>query len=176
MTLSTICFLPFSVFRLCWTLAKLSDINNCVPPPKSERVGRTWIPIGQEAATNWALQFTDRDRFVEALVTNLPDRPPYFDRSVAINLRGAPFLSDRSALPRLGPAQFNVSKQQGATILDVRPAPLFGEAHAAESVNIGVAGPSFSVWCGSFVNPDLPIALVVEYEKEAQQAQLGAGR
>ena len=34
--------------------------------------------IGQEAATNWALQLTDRDRFVEAMVANLPDRPPYF--------------------------------------------------------------------------------------------------
>jgi hydroxyacylglutathione hydrolase len=38
-------------------------------------------------------------------------------------------------------------------------------------LNIGVASPSFSVWCGFFVNPDLPIALVVEYEKEAERAQ-----
>src|ERR1700693_5952609 len=53
---------------------------------------------GQGAATNWALQFTDRDRFIEAMVTNLPDRPPYFNRSVTINLRGAPFFSDRPTL------------------------------------------------------------------------------
>ena len=132
--------------------------------------------IGQEAATNWALQFTDRDRFVEAMVTNLPDRPPYFNRSVTINLRGAPFLSDRPTLAHLGPTEFNALKQQGATILDVRPAALFGDAHAAGSVNIGVAGPAFSVWCGFFVNPDLPIALVVEYETEAQQAQLELAR
>jgi hydroxyacylglutathione hydrolase len=132
--------------------------------------------IGQEAATNWALQFTDRDRFVEAMVANLPDRPPYFNRSVTINLRGAPFLSDRPKLGHLGPTEFNALKQQGATILDVRPAALFGDAHAAGSVNIGVAGPAFSVWCGFFVNPDLPIALVVEYETEAQQAQLELAR
>ena len=55
-------------------------------------------------------------------------------------------------------------------------AALFGDAHAAGSVNIGVAGPAFSVWCGFFVNPDLPIALVVEYETEAQQAQLELAR
>ena len=132
--------------------------------------------IGQEAATNWALQFTDRDRFVEAMVTNLPDRPSYFNRSVTINLRGAPFLSDCPKLGHLGPAEFNVLKQQGATTLDVRPPALFGDAHAAGSVNIGVAGPSFSVWCGSFVNPELPIALVAEYETEAQQAQLELAR
>ena len=132
--------------------------------------------IGQEAATNWALQFTDRDRFVEAMVTNLPDRPPYFNRSVTINLRGAPFFSDRPKLAHLGPTEFNALKQEGVTILDVRPAALFGDAHAAGSLNIGVASPSFSVWCGFFVNPDLPIALVVEYETEAQQAQLELAR
>jgi len=100
------------------------------------------------------------------MVTNLPDRPPYFNRSVTINLRGAPFFSDRPTLAHLGPTEFNALKQQGATILDVRPAALFGDAHAAGSVNIGVAGPAFSVWCGFFVNPDLPIALVVDYETE----------
>src|SRR5580692_7944271 len=118
--------------------------------------------IGQEAATNWALQLTDRGQFVEAMVANLPDRPPYFNRSVTINLRGAPFLSNRPALAHLGPAEFKVLKQQGVTILDVRPAALFGDAHAAGSLNIGVASPSFSGWCGFFVIPDLPIALVVE--------------
>jgi hydroxyacylglutathione hydrolase len=132
--------------------------------------------IGQEAATNWALQFTDRDDFVEAMVANLPDRPPYFSRSVTINLRGAPFLSDRPALAHLGAAEFKGFKQQGATTLDVRPASLFGDSHAADSVNIGVAAPSFPVWCGFFVNPDLPIALVVEYEVEAQRAQLELAR
>src|SRR6266481_4622643 len=92
--------------------------------------------IGQEAATNWALQFTDRDRFVEAMVANLPDRPPYFNRSITINLRGAPFFSDRPTLAHLGPTECNALKQQGATILDVRPAALFGDAHAAGSLNI----------------------------------------
>ena len=62
--------------------------------------------IGQEAATNWALQFTDREQFVTAMVANLPDRPPYFSRSMTINLQGAPFLSDRPALTHLGPAIF----------------------------------------------------------------------
>jgi hydroxyacylglutathione hydrolase len=128
--------------------------------------------IGQEAATNWALQFTSREGFVEAMVANLPERPPYFNRSVTINLGGAPFLSDRPALAHLGLAEFNALKQKGFTILDVRPAALFGDGHAAGSLNIGVASPSFSVWCGFFVNPDLPIALVVEYETEAERAQL----
>src|SRR6266436_369473 len=90
--------------------------------------------IGQEVATNWALQLNNRHLFVEAMLANLPDRPPYFNRSVTINLRGAPFLSDRPALTHLGPGEFDLLKQRGATTLDVRPAALFGDAHAAGSL------------------------------------------
>ena len=132
--------------------------------------------IGQEFATNWALQLSDRNRFIEAMVANVPDRPPYFSRLVAINLRGAPFLSDCPAATHLELSEFNELKQQGATLLDLRPAALFGDAHATGSLNIGVASPSFAVWCGFFVNPDLPISLVVEYEAEAQRAQLELAR
>jgi len=132
--------------------------------------------IGHEATTNWALQLKDRARFVEAMVTNLPERPPYFTRSVDINLRGAPFLFDRPRVARLEFSEFKRLEQEGATILDVRKPTLFGQAHAAGSVNIGVGNPSFSVWSGIFVNPDKPISLVVENEEEAEQAQLELAR
>jgi len=132
--------------------------------------------IGEEAATNWALQLNDRTRFVEAMVANLPERPHYFARSVSINLRGAPFLSDRPKVTRLQPSEFEMLEQEGATILDVRLPALFGQAHAAGSVNIGVANPSFSVWTGFFVNPDRPIVLVVEDEEEVERAELEFAR
>jgi hydroxyacylglutathione hydrolase len=132
--------------------------------------------IGQEAATNWALQLNDRVCFIEAMAANLPERPPYFARSVAINLRGAPFLSQCPKVGRLRLTEFNALQKVGTTILDVRPPALFGEAHAAGSLNIGVASPSFSVWCGFFLNPDLPILLVVENEAEAERAQLDLAR
>jgi len=132
--------------------------------------------IGQEVETNWALQLNDRARFVESMVANLPERPPYFARSVAINLRGAPFLSDYPAVAHLRLAEYSRLKQKGATTLDVRPGALFGDGHAVDSLNIGIASPSFLVWSGFFVNPDLPIALVVESETQAQRAQLGLAR
>jgi glyoxylase-like metal-dependent hydrolase (beta-lactamase superfamily II)/rhodanese-related sulfurtransferase len=127
--------------------------------------------IGEEAQTNWALQLNDRATFAEAMVANLPERPPYFARSVEINLRGAPFLSDFPALAHLPLAEYNQLKEKAATILDVRPGPLFGDGHAAHSLNIGIASPSFVVWSGFFVNPDLPIALVVETEIQAQETR-----
>src|SRR6516225_8148763 len=132
--------------------------------------------IVQEAATNWALQLKDRARCVEAMLANLPERPAYFRRSVEINLRGAPFFSDRPKVARLQLGEFKALEQEGATILDVRPPALFGQAHAAGSLNIGIASPSFSAWCGFFVDAELPILLVVEYEAEAERAQLELGR
>lgn len=132
--------------------------------------------IGDEAGKNWALQLTDRTRFIEAMVENLPERPSYFARSVAINLRGAPFLSDCPAMAHLRLAEFKAFKQGGATILDVRSDALFGGGHAIDSLNIGIASPSFSVWAGSFLNPDLPTILVVESETQAQQARLELAR
>jgi hydroxyacylglutathione hydrolase len=132
--------------------------------------------IGREAETNWALQLKDRTCFVEAMVANLPERPLYFARSVAINLRGAPAFSDLPAVADLQRGEFNEWKQKGATILDVRPGALFGDGHIEGSLNIGIANPSFAVWAGFFVNLDLPIALVVEYETDAQQAQLELAR
>jgi hypothetical protein len=48
------------------------------------------------------------------MVANLPERPPYFERSVTINLRGAPFLSDRPKIPRLQFSEFKVLVEEGA--------------------------------------------------------------
>ena len=130
--------------------------------------------IGQEAATNWALQFADRKQFVSAMITNLPERPTYFARSVIINLQGAPPFSD--SVDQLDLARFRSLQQEGASLLDVRPPALFGEGHAAGSVNIGVASPSFAVWCGFFINGDLPTLLIVDDEAEARRAKLELAR
>ena len=130
--------------------------------------------IGQEAATNWALQFTDWTTFVSAMATNLPERPSYFARSVTINLQGAPLFT--ASVMHLDLERFRSLREEGASLLDVRPAASFGEGHAAGSVNIGVASPSFAVWCGFFINGDLPTLLVVDHDAEAQQAKLELAR
>jgi len=65
------------------------------------------------------------------MIANLPDRPRYFSRSVTINLQGAAFFSNQPAAAHLALAEFNDLQQQGATILDVRPPALFGDAHVA---------------------------------------------
>lgn len=132
--------------------------------------------IGQEIATNWALQLVDRRKFVETMITNLPERPSYFARSVEINSRGAPFLSELDVLSRLALADFGAKRTGDITLLDVRPAVLFGEAHPVGALNIGITSPSFATWCGFFLSPGRPIVLVVEHESEASRARLELAR
>jgi len=132
--------------------------------------------IGQEMATNWALQLSNQQQFVNAMVSNLPDRPAYFSRSVTINLGGAPRFSDLPEIKRLEISAFDALRQEGATVLDLRAPALFGDAHIAGSLNIGIARPSFAVWCGFFVSPDLPILIVADYESEVEHARLELAR
>ena len=132
--------------------------------------------IGQEMATNWALQLNNQEQFVEAMVNNLPDRPPYFSRSVTINLRGASPYSELPEIKHLEMSEFDALRHEGATVLDLRAPALFGDAHVAGSLNIGIASPSFAVWCGFFVSPDLPILLVADYESEVKNARLELSR
>jgi glyoxylase-like metal-dependent hydrolase (beta-lactamase superfamily II)/rhodanese-related sulfurtransferase len=132
--------------------------------------------IGAEMATNWALQFNDQQQFVDAMINNLPDRPPYFSRSVTINLQGAPSFSELAEVKRLEISEFDALRQEGATVLDLRAPALFGDAHVAGSLNIGIASPSFAVWCGFFVSPDLPVLLVADYESEVKRARLELSR
>jgi glyoxylase-like metal-dependent hydrolase (beta-lactamase superfamily II)/rhodanese-related sulfurtransferase len=132
--------------------------------------------IGQEMATNWALQLNNQEQFVDAMVNNLPDRPPYFSRSVMINLGGASPFSELPEIKRLEISEFDALRNEGATVLDLRAPALFGDAHVAGSLNIGIASPSFAVWCGFFVSPHLPILLVAEYESEVRNARLELSR
>jgi hydroxyacylglutathione hydrolase len=132
--------------------------------------------IGQEMATNWALQLKEPKQFVDAMVNNLPDRPPYFSRSVTINLSGASPFSELPELKRLGISEFDALRQEGATVLDLRAPALFGDSHVAGSLNIGIASPSFAVWCGFLVSPDLPILLVADSESEANRSRLELAR
>src|ERR1700741_1078201 len=126
--------------------------------------------IGREMATNWALQF------VNAMVSNLPDPQAYFSRPVTINLGGAPRFSDLPEIKRMEISAFDTLRQEGATVLDLRAPALFGDAHIAGSLNIGIASPSFAVWCGFFISPDLPILLVADYESEVEHARLELAR
>ena len=131
--------------------------------------------IGNEKIGNWANQFRGREEFVEAMVSNLPDRPLFFFKSPFVNLAGPRPLADVPKPRMLQPAQL-VHDFAGATIIDTRTPGEFGVQHLAGSLNIGLALPVFSTWVGTFLQPEDAVVLVVDRPEDAEKVWLDLAR
>ncbi len=129
--------------------------------------------IGQERRFNWALQIPDRSRFVQEMISNLPERPPYFAHDVQMNLLGAPPLDQLPEPQPLREEQLKSAMKQGSTlVIDTRNALSFGAGHLHGSLNIGVASSLFSTWVGFLTPFHTPVSLVVDSEEELKKARL----
>jgi glyoxylase-like metal-dependent hydrolase (beta-lactamase superfamily II) len=132
--------------------------------------------IEQELRENWAAQIRDRAEFVKQMTTNLPERPAYFSYDVGVNLAGAPPFSQLPPLRALTEAELKQAADDGAAVIDTRPAPFFGAGHFPGSLNIGLGSAMFSTWTGFLVPGVKPIALVVGSADSAAKARLELAR
>jgi hydroxyacylglutathione hydrolase len=62
-----------------------------------------------------------------------------------------------------------LAEEQGATFLDVRPAPAFGAGHVPGSVNVGLGG-QFASWAGTLLPAGRSLLLVGEDESTVREA------
>jgi glyoxylase-like metal-dependent hydrolase (beta-lactamase superfamily II)/rhodanese-related sulfurtransferase len=125
--------------------------------------------IGQEKATNFALQPMSRDQFVDMLTAHLPEAPAYFGRDAQLNKIERPTLdtvvaTESQALPLDKVRQM---EHDGAQILDVRDPDQFASGHLQNSINIGLDG-RFASWAGQLLDPRQPIVVVAESGREAE--------
>lgn len=131
--------------------------------------------IGAEKRGNWANSFPNRERFVEAMVSNLPDRPLFFRRSPFVNLEGARPLAEVPRPRKLEPESLREAVAS-ATLIDTRTPGAFGGGHLVGSLNIGLELPVFSTWVGTFLRPEDALVLVVETPEQAEMAWLDLAR
>jgi glyoxylase-like metal-dependent hydrolase (beta-lactamase superfamily II)/rhodanese-related sulfurtransferase len=131
--------------------------------------------IGAEKAANWANEFKTREAFVEAMVSNLPERPLFFYKSPFVNLAGPKLLAEVRKPEAVGLQAYR-ERFPDAVVLDTRTAEAYGAGHLAGSLNVGLQLPVFSTWVGSLLQPDQPLVLVVERPEEAEQAWLDLAR
>lgn len=128
--------------------------------------------LGLEKATNPALQFTDRDAFVDFLTSDLPPTPPDFRRIVELNRAGAPARQEplsecrEDALSRLG---------EGALLVDVREPDMFWQMHLPGSLNVPLSLGQFGATVAFFTPAETPVVLVVNNPSEALKAQSALG-
>jgi glyoxylase-like metal-dependent hydrolase (beta-lactamase superfamily II)/rhodanese-related sulfurtransferase len=131
--------------------------------------------IGQQRATNFALQAKSREEFVQLLTADLPERPGYFAQDAEINRSGPAPLADLPELHAIAAEKVAKLQSEGAVVLDTRPAGQFGGGHIPGAVHIGLSG-QFASWAGRLVGLGNKIVLVAEDHDATLEARMRLAR
>ncbi|MCU1380257.1 MAG: sulfurtransferase [Acidimicrobiales bacterium] len=116
--------------------------------------------IGEQRATNYALQPMDEETFVTVVTEGQSVPPPYFAFASTENRRAHSLLDD-VVLPRLHLADV----PDDAVVLDCRAAETFASGHLRGSLNVGIDG-RFAEYVGDVVAPGRPVVLVTDPGRE----------
>jgi hydroxyacylglutathione hydrolase len=129
----------------------------------------TYSTIGEERASNYALQPQTKEAFIEAVTANLSEAPKYFAINAQINKQGYESIElvIENGLKPLSVKAFKAKMANDVVILDSRNAQLFTEGFVPNSISIGLEG-RFADWAGSILPFDKPIILVTEEGKEKE--------
>jgi hydroxyacylglutathione hydrolase len=120
--------------------------------------------VGYEKSANWGVAETDEQAFVGAVLEGQPEPPRYFAEMKRINREG-PRLLDRvnGGLPpvsHLRGAAITQLVDDGALIVDARPAAAFAAGHVPGTLSIPLDG-AFTTWAGWLVPYDRDVYLLV---------------
>jgi hydroxyacylglutathione hydrolase len=118
--------------------------------------------LGYERIANWALGVTDEAEFVAAVLAGQPEPPKYFAEMKRINRDGPPLLGDVPRPGRFEAATLETLLDDGALVVDARPAADFARRHVPGTINIPL-NRSFATWAGWLVPYDRDFYLVSDH-------------
>ena len=127
--------------------------------------------IGEQRASNYALQPMAESAFLDLVTADQPDAPPYFTYDAVLNSRERPTL-DQALSRELRPLtidQLLEEQARGAQLLDTRDPAAFAAAHIAGSINIGLVG-QYATWAGTILRHQDPIVLIADPDTETESA------
>ncbi len=130
----------------------------------------TFSTIGEQKATNYALQQQSKEDFVKAVTEGLSAPPQYFPINAKINKEGYESLDAvlEKGLNALSIEDFKkLTANDNVIILDTRKATVFTNGFVPGSISIGLEG-RFAEWAGSLLPFDKEFALVTEEGKEKE--------
>ena len=125
--------------------------------------------LGYERKSNWGLQITDPDVFIEAVLEGQPDPPPYFKEMKRINKLGPALVHENSAPERISPENLERLLDAGNLVLDVRASSRSATSLIRGAINIPLDA-SFVTWAGWMVPYDEAIYLIADSESEVLNA------
>jgi hydroxyacylglutathione hydrolase len=130
----------------------------CTAPCDADRT----TTIGAERAHNPLLAAPDEEAFAERLLGGLGSFPPYFLRLREVNRRGPRLLGAADhLLPALPVERARRLLEDGAVLVDVRPAEAFAAGHPAGALSISLR-PAFATWLGWLVEDDRPLVFLLD--------------
>ena len=109
------------------------------------------------------------------LTDSMPARPEYFAREVDLNRRGAGLIADLPALRAFSAVEVRERQQQGAIVVDTRPAMQFAVAHVPGSVHIALTG-QYASWAARILGLDSQLIIVGEDDEHVRESQLRLAR
>ena len=131
--------------------------------------------IGEQKRTNYALLARTSEEFVHLLTDNLPAAPEYFAQEVDLNRRGAAPLAELPSLAALTAADVLQLQDEGATVVDTRPATQFAAAHVPGSIHIALTG-QYASWAARILGLGTTLVIVGEDPEHVRESQLRLAR
>ena len=127
--------------------------------------------IGEQRASNYALQPMSQAAFIDLVTADQADAPAYFIYDAVLNSREHPTLEQTLAreLQPLTIEALLAEQARGAQVLDTRDPAEFAAAHLRGSINIGLVG-QYATWVGTVLSHDQPIAIVADPGAESESA------
>ncbi len=116
--------------------------------------------LGYERLNNMFFGHTDREKFIEHILSTVPPFPDYYRRMKRVNSAGPKLLGGIPGGEAIAPQGFrDLLQKQDAVVIDLRPPEAFGGAHIPGALSVG-AGPTFAMWAAWVVPYDRPLLLV----------------
>lgn len=118
--------------------------------------------IGYEKRFNWAFQFETEENFVQAILAEQPEIPPYFALMKAVNQNGAQLLEclpQPDLLTETANLEGLVATEH--QVIDTRHAQSFSEGHLKGTINIPF-NESFPHWMGWIMDYEKPLYLLAD--------------
>lgn len=114
--------------------------------------------LGYEKKFNWAFQIKEEKQFLDELLAGQPEPPKYFAQMKKLNKIG-PELLKKEQTPKT-----TLPLNNGAILVDTRPAAEFERGHVEGSLNLPYNG-SFTNWAGWLIDYEQDIVLLVNEEE-----------
>ncbi len=116
--------------------------------------------LGYERRYNWAFGAAGEEEFVAMVLAGQPEPPRYFGIMKRLNREGQALLGSLPSPERVGESLLRALLDQGAVVVDTRPAPAFAVEHVPGTLNIPL-NKSFTTWAGSLLPYDRDLYLIM---------------